>query len=63
MLFGRAHDCRRADGVVDIDDLNAVRNHFGAGAPAPAHSVPEPGALILALFAGVVCAPVLARRR
>ncbi len=47
------------DGVVNIVDLNNVRNDFAAG---PAESVPEPGALCLALtgLAGLV---VLKRQR
>jgi len=32
------------DGVVDIDDLNAIRNTFGTHAVAP---IPEPAACVL----------------
>ena len=40
------------DGVVNIDDLNGVRNNFAAGTTA----VPEPSAIVLLLLGAIAMA-------
>ena len=49
------------DNVVDIVDLNNVRNNFGA--TLPANAVPEPGSLALATVAAVGLVVTARRRR
>jgi len=47
-LLGTLAGNTNADGAVDIDDLNNVRNNFGAVFTLP---VPEPASAALALLA------------
>jgi hypothetical protein len=48
--------------VIDLFDLNAVRNHFGEVAVDPRFVVPEPGSFAL-LMAGLTAIRIRRRAR
>ncbi len=48
------------DGIVDLADLNAVRNNFGAAA---SQAVPEPGSMVICVLTFGIAALGLRRVR